>query len=112
MGVPPGSRRVRTRWPMDRRRSASKEIWVVFPLPSVPSKVMKGTFMSQALGSRPFGRVPDHPALGPTLAPPAFGLKLVAERVGPFEILGFARGLPGFDQSGNFRRHFHFFERA
>src|SRR5664279_5037934 len=103
MGVPPGSRRVRTRWPIERRRSANKEIWVVFPLPSVPSNVMNGTFMSQAFGSCTFGCVLNHPA---------FGLQLVADRVGAFEISGFARSLPGFDQSGNFRRHFHFFGRA
>src|ERR1035437_1823002 len=83
MGVPPGSRRVRTRWPIERRRSANKEIWVVFPLPSVPSKVMNGAFISQVFGSRPFGRVLDAPA---------FGLQLVPESVGVFEILGFAGG--------------------
>src|ERR1035437_3748912 len=103
MGVPPGSRRVRTMWPIDRRRSASKEICVVFPLPSVPSKVMNGTFMSQAFGSRPFGRVRDAPA---------FGLQLVAQSISAFEIFGFARGLPGFDQRGDLHRHFHFLGRT
>src|ERR1019366_2780131 len=103
MGVPPGSRRVRTVWPIDRSRSANSEICVVFPLPSVPSKVMNGIFISQTFGSRPFGRVLDDPA---------FGLQLIADSVGAFEIFGFARGLPGFDQRKDVRRHFHFLRRA
>src|ERR1017187_6935990 len=103
MGVPPGSRRVRTVWPMDRRRSASSEICVVLPLPSVPSKVMNGIFISQVFGSCPFRRVLDDPA---------FGLQLVADNVGAFEVFGFARSLPGFDQRKDVRRHFHFLRRA
>src|ERR1039458_2134136 len=103
MGVPPGSRRVRTVWPIDRRRSASSEICVVFPLPSVPSKVMNGIFMSQAFGACPFGRVFDDPA---------FGLQLIADSVGAFEIPGFARSLPGFNPRKDVRRHFHFLRRA
>jgi hypothetical protein len=49
---------------------------------------MNGIFMSQAFGACPFGRVFDDPT---------FGLQFIAERVGAFEVLGFARGLPGFD---------------
>src|ERR1019366_7234100 len=99
MGVPPGSRRVRTRWPIDRKRSARNEICVVFPLPSVPSKVMNGTFISNAFRPRPFRRILDDPALG---------LQFVAKSISAFEILRFARRLTGLNERSDFRRHFHF----
>src|ERR1035441_7583686 len=47
MGVPPGSRKVRTLWPRWRKRCASAAICVVLPPPSVPSKVMKRPFMGR-----------------------------------------------------------------
>ena len=40
MGVPPGSLVCMTSWFLARRVSASFWIWVLFPLPSMPSKVM------------------------------------------------------------------------
>src|SRR6185437_9165404 len=52
MGVPPGSRRVRTWRPRARNRSARIGIWVDLPLPSVPSNVMKRPFMKSDSGAR------------------------------------------------------------
>ena len=43
---------------------------------------------------------------------PAFGFQLVADGIGAFEIFGFASGLPLFEQSAYFCRHFHFCRRA
>lgn len=40
-GVPPGSLVSTTRYPCSRRNFASRASWVVFPLPSIPSRVMK-----------------------------------------------------------------------
>src|SRR5258705_6421928 len=39
--VPPGLRRVTTLWPLASSVAARRRIWVVFPEPSRPSKVMK-----------------------------------------------------------------------
>ena len=40
-GVPPGSLVSTTRYPSSRRNLDSRANWVVFPLPSIPSRVMK-----------------------------------------------------------------------
>ena len=49
IGVPPGSRMVRTEWPSERRCSASREICVDLPLPSVTSNVMNKPCINKTL---------------------------------------------------------------
>ena len=139
MGVPPGSRNMRTRIAERRAAvSASSSICVDLPQPSVPSNVMNRPFAIYDLrftidtnehheirethernfrvtccfhvrvfacfGSNPF----QLRAFRRVFNDPAFGLQFVANRVGPFEIFRFARGLSSFQQSDNFSRNFDF----
>ena len=53
MGVPPGSRNTRRRWPSERSFSDSNEICVDLPHPSVPSKVMNNPFITVSSASVP-----------------------------------------------------------
>src|SRR5437879_1028667 len=98
MGVPPGSRVVWTLRPNARSRPASNEIWVVFPLPSVPSKVMnRPPAISRGFQFRPFRGVFHNPA---------FGFQFVANGVGALEVFGGARRLTGNKQGVDLVRNF------
>src|SRR5208337_1542850 len=105
-GVPPGSRNVRTVRPRDRNSSASSEICVDLPLPSVPSKVMNRPddwcFFCMALAAlqlRSLGRILDEPA---------FGFQLFAQGIGSLEIFGLAGSLTRLQQLPGFFRRFDF----
>src|SRR5690349_9195397 len=99
MGVPPGSRNVRTKQPMLRNRSASKPTCVDLPQPSVPSNVMKSPFISKLLQLRSLGRVLDRPA---------FGFQLVTDGVRAFEIFGLLGRGALLGERLDFRRDFRF----
>src|SRR5215472_4883017 len=97
MGVPPGSRTRRTFRPKERSRCSSNKICVDFPLPSMPSKVIKSPFMSQFLQTR---------ALGGVLDGPAFGFQFIPNGIGSFKIPRFPGGLASFQQRADFGRDF------
>src|ERR1017187_7657089 len=129
MGVPPGSRNTRTRCPSARSRSANNSTCVDLPQPSVPSKVINRVFMQELetfniqccenwmFGVRcwmfdVFSNLLQLWPLGRVFNNPAFGLQFVADRVGAFEILRLARGLPRFEQCGQPGGNFNFVRRA
>ena len=72
------------------KRSANRAIWVILPLPSVPSNVINNPRILKPLQTRSLGRVFDDPSCA---------FQLIAQGVGALEIFCLARGIALFQQA-------------